>query len=360
MSEPRPPPATGSKHPIHPLCCDNTPRATRPSGPRCDSLRISWTQVGRQLRTRWWHREPHGQRTARPRSPGTRRATTAHAVPRRPPRQDGRRRLRARGAGRDGAADASDLGPARHHQLGDRLVHLHLGGVRDRSGRGRHRRALVHLRRAGHPRAHPGGRTRHHDPGLAAGDARGAQARTADAPQRADRDQEPGARRHPLGGRRGHRPQPHHRTAHLLRAHRPVRVRVRATAGARRLLRGLPRRLRVQQRRVLPVPGQPPALRHRPAGLPAGAVRGGHRRTGIPRAVRDRQEAARETPTLDAPRESHPQHLRRTAAHRRVRLPGLRVEQPGDPRLVRNRRQTDGRGCSTGSPRERRGSRRWT
>ena len=150
--------------------------------------------------------------------------------------------------------------------VGDCGLHGDERGVRHRADHGRHGDLLESHRPGGHPGPHPGRRLRDHDPGLTDRALPRPTDGAADAAHRRCGDQE-----HRPGGRAtgAARRLPGHRGHGDLGGGGPdpaLPVRLRRDVGHRRVARGLPRRVSLQQRRVRPVQRQPHGVPHRRVG----------------------------------------------------------------------------------------------
>ncbi len=275
-------------------------------------------------------------------------STTAHTEP-----GAGRYRgLRGGGAVCDGAADAPGGGRARGvDDVPASPVHRHVSGVRDRPGCRRHPDALVDLRRSGHSGRHPGRWLRDHDAGIPAGAAGLPASGPVVAVVDHLGDQGRGARRCPTGpGGRG----AHDADSRGGRGHGPddallVGIRPRPRDGG--LPRRLPRRLGVQQRRLLALQRQPARLHHRPLRLPPHRARRDPGRPRLPGPVRAATGADHPQDVVTA-HQDHAAHLRHAPGGRHVVDHRLRVDQSRHARTAElagqaARRVLPGRGAAT-------------
>ncbi len=170
----------------------------------------------------------------------------------------------------------------------DGAVHRHLGGVRHRTGGGRHVELLVRFRRGDRARPDPDRRVRDHDPLVAdrAGDRRSARSPPPADPHRRVRLARP--RRSPQRPARRRPIQPRGRIDGGRRRRPAVLDHPRRGIRTRRLSRGLPRRVGVQQRRIRLVQRQPDRLPDRSAAAGRAGADGDRRRPRVPRLAADR------------------------------------------------------------------------
>ncbi|CAA9222906.1 MAG: KtrAB potassium uptake system, integral membrane component KtrB, partial [uncultured Blastococcus sp.] len=257
-------------------------------------------------------------------------------------REGHRRCVRGRRRRRDRAAvPARREGRRGQCRLPDRALPRHLGGLRDGTGHRGHRHLLVRLRPGRHPGAHPGRWPGHHDAGQPAGAVAVPAAGPAGPPHRADGDQ--GAQRDRRAARDRHRRalQPGRGGRGRHRADRPVRRRLRRLGAVGDLRRGLPRRLGVQQRRLLALRRQPDRVRRRSMDQPAHHRRGHRRRPGLPGRVRAGPGVADAGELVGA--DPYHGHRHRSPARRRDRGDaGRRERQPRHARAPGPRRAVAG------------------
>ena len=232
--------------------------------------------------------------------------------------------------------------PGRSTDARDRAVHVHQRHLRHRPGGGGHRDPLERVRSGGPDGAGPARRPRVHDHGLADRDDRVEAPRVADGTDHQPRAQHAELRRRAPRAVGRCRRDLHHRGGGGRAPCRALPCHLRLRLAPRRLVRDLPRRDRLQQRRLRPLCRLARGIRDRRGGDRPDLV-GRHRRwPRIPRAGGPLRASATSSAAVAL---AHPALA---ADHRDLRLPAgaghgragrRRVAEPGHHGLRRNPRQ---------------------